>query len=129
MTLPYDPSKEEIYQIAGDPDHGLSSDMNLTNSAFAKPQIRYKGKAGDFVLSCELYKIGDELSLHLICPRCRHALMIKSSSKQMEYDKERGLSVEPFQCTWELPEDQRVQFGIGLCKWTAVIENDRARDG
>lgn len=126
--LPYDPSKEEIYQIAGDMDAGVSSDVNLTNSAFAKPTLRYKGKVGDFVLSCELYKIGDELSLHLICPRCHNALMIKSSEKQLDYDREKGLSVEPFTCTWELPEDRRVQFGIGLCRWTAAIDENVVKD-
>ena len=123
----YNPQKEELYHVAGDADHGIASDVSLSNSAWAKPQIRYSGRYGEFVLGCELYNLNGEMALHLICPKCRHSLWIKSSKKQMDFDKNKGLSVEPFMCTWEL-EERRIEFGIGLCNWKAVINENRARD-
>lgn len=129
MQTPYDSQKEELYQVAGDADHGIASDTKLMNSAYAKPQIRYSGRYGEFVLECELYNLNGELALHLICPRCRNALWIKNTRKQMDFDRNSGFSCEPFECTWELDTDgRRMEFGLGLCNWKAVIDCNRARD-
>lgn len=127
MSRAFDPNKEELYHVAGDADTGIAADTHLTKSAWKQPQIRYSGKYGDFVMTCEIYKIGNELSMHLICPKCRHALMIKNTQKQMDWDDDKGLTVEPFRCTWEL-DDRRIEFGVGLCNWTAVIDCSRVRD-
>lgn len=129
MPQPFNPNTEELYHVAGDMDTGVTTDVSLTKSAFAKPQIRYSGRFGEFVLTCELYKMGNELSLHLICPRCRNALWIKSSKKQMHWDSDKGLSIEPFECTWELEGDsRRMEFGLGLCRWRAAIDKNIAKD-
>lgn len=123
----YDVNKEEIFHVAGDADQGIANNISLTDSAFAKPQIRYKGRYGDYIMSCELYKMGNEISLNFICPKCHHSGWIKSSKKQMLWDPNKGLSVEPFECTWELDE-RRIEFGIGLCRFKAAIDNNRAKD-
>ena len=124
----HNPNTEELFHVAGDMNTGISADVNLNKSAFASPTIRYSGRYGEFVLECELYKVGNELSLHLICPRCHNALWVRSTRKQMSFDFDKGFSCEPFECTWELPEGRRMEFGIGLCRWKAVIDCNRARD-
>ena len=130
MTLPYDPNKEELYHVSGDADTGITTQANLTKSAMAQPQIRYSGKWGDYVMTAELYNQGGQLALNIICPRCHNSLWIRAERKKIEWDAVRGVSVEPFQCTWELGErgNERMDFGLGLCRWTAVIEDNRARD-
>lgn len=133
----YDPQTEELYQIAGDaPDptglpgpagaalRGQQSTMKMTGAALAHPMVRYK----DHVLEADLY--GDPQSgcfvVHLLCPRCRHALTIDSARKAMSWENSQ-LSVEKFRCTWEL-SDQRQAFGLSLCGWQVVIDKNVARD-
>lgn len=162
MTKPaFDPAKEELNFIAGDGvgrTHGsmaggVASDTRLTKNAFANPVLRYEGRYGKFVIESELYRMptptgGSELMLHIICPVCSaekapHALSIKSSLKRIEYDNQRGVSVEAFGCTWELPEagavagatnsneQNRGNFiikGRGLCPWRVAIDNNVIRD-
>lgn len=149
-TQAYDPAREEINFIAGDgvarvhgsEERGIASDTNMTKNAMAHPMIRYSGRFGEFVLECDLYQMPlaagkSELMLHLICPVCStpesaHALRITSAMKKMDYDNLRGISVEAFGCTWELPAagstPGALKFGMGLCKWRVVIENNRAYD-
>jgi len=146
----FDPEKEELNLIAGDGlvrtqgsmEKGIASTTRLTQNAFAHPMIRYSGRYGEFVLEGDLYQMPvsagkSELMLHIICPVCStpekpHALRIVSSRKKMEYDNTRGISVETFGCTWELPEAGNtpgaLKFGMGLCKWRVAIENNRAHD-
>jgi len=146
----YDPAREELNFIAGDglthvhgsEEKGISSDTRLTKNAFAHPMIRYSGRFGEYVLEGDLYQMPlaagkSELMLHIICPVCStpetpHALRVTSSMKKMEYDNTRGVSVETFGCTWELPAagstPGALQFGMGLCKWRVAIENNRAYD-
>lgn len=129
----YDPKVEEIYHLKGDMDTGISSSINLTKTALGHPKIRYENKHGQkFVLTCDVYRMGEELNVHLICPKCRNALSIKSSKKQMSYDHiSNSLSVQQFQCTWEIQEEllgNVRNFGMSLCRWSAVIDNNLARD-
>jgi hypothetical protein len=74
-----------------------------------------------------------------LCPSCEgtgetkpapHGLSIKSSQKAMSWDPVRGLSVERFGCTWELPAANagRLEFGLGLCPWRVAIDHGIARD-
>lgn len=64
---------------------------------------------------------------------------IPSSRKRIEFDPRRRvevggeLNVEAFECPWELGAsqaggDRRMEFGLGLCKLTLVIDNSVARD-
>lgn len=128
----------EMVQLAGDMDHGLQSTISLAGGK-QEVFVNYK----DFMLTVDVYQIpGEPTQVHLICPRCRHQLRVTSDRKKIEYDpndynfKSRGgrLSIEPFQCTWELPEagDQHTpgirSGGLTLCKLTIGISDNRARD-
>jgi hypothetical protein len=125
----------ELVHLAGDMDSGLSHTVDLA-SGKREVTVTYK----DFVLTVDVYQIPDEPTcVVLICPRCRHALRISADRKQIDFDPKAGdpklggrLSIEPFQCTWELTADKHVPGivggGISLCKWTAGIEKNVARD-
>lgn len=139
---PVDHSREEAYEILSDvPDpmgtgqRGMMSSIDFTKTAFAHPEIRYKGRHGDFLLTGDLYKAGEHWMLQIYCPVCStpeapHMLTIKSERKKIEFDANKGVSVEPFGCTWELPElvGSRREFGAGLCRFRVAIENNRAYD-
>lgn len=64
----------------------------------------------------------------VLCPRCRHQLRIGCDRKRIDFDPTRNLadggrlSIEPFQCTWEL-EDFR---GSGMCHYRVAIDNNVA---
>lgn len=140
--LPYNPQTETLETLVDDVverQDATRSKEGLTigreAQPDAKPQIRYTGRYGDFVLEGDLYISPGGLLMHLYCPVCStpeapHNLSIKSENKQMSWDKERGISVSAFGCTWELPEanTRKLEFGLGLCPWKVTIENNRARD-
>jgi hypothetical protein len=146
MPTPYNPRTEQLEtlvddvlerQDAGGPGAGgLSAGYDIRQTALAHPLVRYSGKFGEFVLTTDLYPDPEGgMMLHLYCPVCStpekpHNLRISSSRKKMEYDKNRGISVETFACTWELPEadTRKMEFGMGLCRWRVIIENNVARD-
>ena len=122
----YNPKTEEIFHIAGDEDRGIASTMTLSKNVFARPQVRYASPVyGDMILECDVYKAENELTVHLICPKCRHNLQISSKRKAIELDSDGKLSIEPFQCTWELNDEllgEKRDFGFSLCRWTAAID-------
>lgn len=135
----FDPTKESLYHIAGsvpDPSAmepeklGMQSSLDMTKSALAHPLIRWR----DRVVEADLYLIDDRLVLHLICPKCStaevpHALYIREEQKAIDWRPETGeLSVERFECTWELPEGRRMEFGIGMCRWRVAIDKNLAKD-
>lgn len=130
----YDPSREELVHVAGDEDTGVSTDYALTKSATAQPRIRYKGKVGDYLLTVEVYRMGDTLSANFYCPKCRHSLWIRTPNKWMEWDPERGLFSEYATCTWENGRDtdgtktDRIDFGIGMCNFTFAFDGWRMKD-
>lgn len=135
----FDPRTESLYHIAGDvsdpsgvePEKfGAQSSIDMTKSAIGHPLIRWR----DRIIEGDLYQIEGKLVLHVICPKCStpeapHALYIREERKGMEWNPETGeLSIEPFECTWELPEGRRMEFGLGLCRWRVAIERNIARD-
>lgn len=129
MTKAYNPRTEEIFTIkddAKDPlNTGLVGKEGLTSfdkSAIARPQVRWK----NFVLTMDVYRLDDEVMVHLYCPRCQNALKISSKRKDIGLH-EGKLSVEPFKCTWELEEARR-EFGVGLCNWSVGIKDNVAYD-
>lgn len=138
MSTAFDPQRESLYHIAGDvPDpsgesaqHGIQSSIDMTKSAIGHPLIRWR----DRVIESDLYLTDGRFVLHLICPKCSmpgapHALYVRQERKDMDWKPETGeLSVEPFECTWELPEGRRQEFGLGLCRWRVAIEKNIARD-
>lgn len=139
----YDPAKETTYHIAGDPpEHyqyhgglrdgqfndprGAASDILFDKLAAAHPQIRWR----DRLLTCDLYEAANELTLVLICPKCLNQLRISSKQKHIDWDPERGISIERFMCTWEAASNDRPaqHFGMSLCRWSVVVENGIAKD-
>jgi len=56
---------------------------------------------------------GDLWTIHLICPKCRNTLTIKSESKAMHVTEE-GLEIDEFCCTWP------AEFG-GICTMHAAL--------
>lgn len=114
---------------------GMSITTRLTGTAKGHPKVRYQGGGRTFILTIDVYEFENEpTSLHLICPRCHNALRITADNKALEYDPSRNetmggrLDVDTFECTWELPEGRRQEFGIGLCRWRVGIANNVARD-
>lgn len=126
----YNARKEELYEIKQDLVEHQSRGMSTVHfdNAAAHAKVRYR----EFLLECDVYEAGGLITVVLFCPRCKQQLKIDSSRKAIEWDPVRGLlSVEPFQCTWELPDEhlgQKREFGFSLCRWTAAIDKGVARD-
>ncbi len=101
-----------------------------------RPQIRYKGRYGDFVLEADVFPGKDlgTFEVHIYCPRCStpelpHNNRITSERKAIEF--ENGLlSIEAFECCWELQqrEGERIAFGAGLCRMKMGITKNVAKD-
>jgi hypothetical protein len=106
-------------------------------------QVYYKGRFGEFVLEVDVFPHEKGVMAHIYCPVCStaekpHNLQITPDKKKIEWDKDRGLSVEPFACSWEMPTAGAHQKASGqsniivkadtMCRWKVVIENNRARD-
>ena len=127
MNNLYDQNKYELDYIAGDPvgnvDTGITTSQNVRASATTL--IKYRDK----ILECEIYNSGDELMIHLLCPKCMHGLKITNKNKQMDWDG-KYISVEPFACTWEM--DDQIAAGIitmtNLCNWRVGITKGIAKD-
>ena len=129
----YNPKREELYSIKedtgpgahqGEVVKGTHSTMDLTKTALGHPVVRYK----EYLIETDVYQMGDELMVHMYCPKCRHAIRISSNRKAISYDQPSDrLSVEPFMCTWELGLDHQ-EFGFSLCRWTVGIDNGLAKD-
>jgi hypothetical protein len=126
----YNAQKEELYEIKQDlveqQSRGVST-LHFDNAA-AKARVRYK----DLLLECDVYTAGDSTTVVLFCPRCKQQLRVDSSRKSIEWDPAKGLlSIEPFQCTWELPDEHlgaKRDFGFSLCRLTIAIDKGIAKD-
>lgn len=129
MKPAHDPSKEDLYHVAGDVDHGVTTTADVTSGAVKVP-LRYNGKWGDYVCTVDVYVAGEEVAIVMICPRCHHSIKIPSNRKKIEWDPDKGLFVEPSQCTWEMDErdGERIEFGLNLCRFTFAIDGARVRD-
>lgn len=129
----YDPRKEDLVHLKGDDEHGYANDMRLTKTALGHPEYRYR----DRVVRCDVYRdpVTKRLSVHSMCPRCENYIWISEPEKQIEFDPSTGiLSISPFECTWERgrgtegTRQDRIAFGLGLCRLRIVVERNRARD-
>lgn len=158
----YDDKKEEMIPLAGDGDPtgtglvdqgriapdpartglvGATSGVHLDRTKDCTVVIRYK----DRLIEADVYAFpGAPMKIVLLCPRCGNALNIESDKKQLELVKHvpeqigsfwnhGKLSVEPFECTWELPDAGQhvpglVSAGTSLCRWKVGISNNIARD-
>ena len=151
--------KREVVQLAGDApdptgltDHsGLLSTYRL-NAGKQEVGIIYR----DMVLTVDVYVQPAPLKIHIICPRCLKRSMIGADRKKIDFDpialnptfgrialvarredlpelahlQFGRLSVEAFQCTWEMGNDSHVpgpmHTGASLCRLKLVIDNNRA---
>lgn len=128
--------REELEHVAGDDPEPRIGRLDLTQGALGRVRVRYR----DTVVFCEVYQHGNEpMQIHWMCPRCLgggkgHMSRITADRKQIEYDPKSQsadggrLNVETFTCPWELGEDRRMEFGLGMCNLRLVIENSVARD-
>lgn len=152
------PKKREVVQLAGDvPDptgfdpnrRGIMSTHHL-NTAKVEVLVPYRGRHGEFDLTVDVYAIpGQPIELHLICPKCRHASRITGERKKIEFDPRDQrpvtlmsgrklpsggrLDVEPFECSWEMPEAGAHTPGIRaggmtLCRMRLAIDGSVAKD-
>jgi len=133
----YNPQKEELVSIDGDWGEESRYNPGLTMSHHADhgtiilslqrdPRVKFE---------CEIYPSGegDHFILHMVCPRCRHALTINSRNKAMDLNQSTGiLNVEPSECTWELKPEEDPNAGLlitaGLCRYRFAIENSMVRE-
>ena len=142
--------KRHLAQVAGDADHGVTTKHNLD---VAKTEVLVYYRAMDCWLTVDVYALpGEPVHIHLICPKCHHALRVQQKEKHIEVDlkaqsplmrtilasppadwtpddlvylRAKGewgdLSVEPFQCTWEIDRGQ-------LCRWKAAIDRNIVKE-
>lgn len=105
---------------------------------------------------------GEPLVVHLYCPRCRKHATVRGDQKAIDFEPTAEnpmrahiaaigasgasgdvppevarlalgrLSIEAFECPWEMGEDAHVQGGVhtgaALCRQRLVIDANRARD-
>jgi hypothetical protein len=144
-------------QLAGDPATGLGSSVRLTAGKH-ETVVVYK----DMLLTVDVYLVAGEPPVaHIYCPRCRKNLRI--SNKAIEFDPLASnpalatiaemshalepsearallataqfgkLSVERFECTWELGDEKHVpgvvHTGVSLCRTKLWISNNVAKGG
>jgi hypothetical protein len=147
----FDPKTEELTYIKGDKDPlagedpaasmyragqmrdhtgllGHGSEVDFTHGA-SKIDLRYSGKYGNYVLKVDVYQpTPGTFEVHLHCPKCHEVSRITSERKSIEFDERQLLSVEKFQCCWEMPEGRRMEFGIGLCRASYAIDRNVLKD-
>jgi len=153
--------KREVVQLAGDaPDPtGLTDHTGLqsTHSLTAGKQ-EVVVVFGDLLLTLDVYALpGEPMRVQIICPRCHKHSTIRGDRKKIEYEARSlnpqarrihllassvaelaaismfgRLSVEPFECAWELGDAKHVpgalHTGASLCRLRLVIEDNRARE-
>lgn len=131
-------ARRELVHLAGDADAPDGRGLSSTHRADAlKEEVRVTYK--DFVLTVDVYRHpGEPAQVHLICPRCRHQLRVTADRKAIDFEPTDNvaaggrLSIEPFECTWEMGNDEHHQgalfAGTTLCRWKVGITNNIAKD-
>lgn len=159
VSSPLASGKREVVQLAGDaPDPtglttqtGLQSTHRLTGGK-QEVVVVY----GDMLMTLDVYALpGEPMRVQIICPRCHKHSTIRGDAKKIEYDAKAlnpqsrrihllaqsvaeiaaisvfgRLSVEPFECAWEIGDAPHVpgavHTGATLCRLRLVIDNNRA---
>lgn len=153
--------RREIVQIVGDaPDptgltswRGAQSTTRL-NAGKEEVLVLY----GDLIMTVDIYRVPDEPVLaHIFCPRCHKLSTIRGDQKVIAFDpgavnpvlqdiRRMGslspeilsvmavgrLSIEAFECTWEVGDDRHavggVHTGASLCRLRIAIDDNRAKE-
>lgn len=138
------PADRELVHLAGDEDAGFDSTIRLDGGK-SEVYAHYKGRytppefPDGLRLTLDVYAIpGEPVQVHLICPKCRHQLRVSSDRKAIDWQPDRGpdggkLSIEPFQCTWEMPEAGAhtpgiLAGGLSLCQWKGALEHKSGKN-
>ena len=155
---------KSMVNVAGDEDRGIMGTTHLDLAKHEIGVIfRPKGSATMIagVLTVDVYAIpGEPVKLHLICPRCHHTLTVNADRKAIDWQPTTPspfpktlrevlppesqylaahpgvLSVDEFQCTWELEDkmqdagrqDLGVITGGSLCRYRGVIDRNVLRE-
>ena len=137
----YDPRTEEIFHVAGDMRHGVSSTVNLEKTKTAEVQIRYK----DTIIFGDVYQYeGAPIRVIILCPKCHNALTITGDNKAIDYDLAAApniggrISIEKFKCSFEAPDagahkrrsgdGAQIITGMQMCNWAVGVHNNKALD-
>lgn len=137
----YNPRTEEIFHVAGDMKHGVSSTVRLDKTATAEVQIRYK----DTIIFGDVYQFPDTpIRVVIMCPKCRNVLTITGDNKEIEYDLLAApgiggrISIAKFKCPFEAPdagahkrrsgEGGQIITGNQMCNWKVGVHNNKALD-
>ena len=151
--------RRPVVQLAGDaPDPsgmsrhlGAQSTTRLTGGK-QEVVVVYQG----MFLTVDVYQIpGEPMKVHLYCPRCHKHATVPGDRKAIDFEPaavnpERTairatgrpelmdladfgrLSIETFECPWELGDQQHVQgavqVGTSLCRLRIAIDRNRVRD-
>lgn len=123
---------EETVHLAGD---GVSSQF-MSAKPDAQVKLRYTGRYShpfpQKEVECEVYVArdphGDTLMVHTLCVKCGKSQRIQSQNKEISWDKEKGLFVEPFTCPWELEGDRTIEFGLGMCSARVAYDGKVIKD-
>lgn len=151
--------RREIVQLAGDaPDptgmSALRGAQSTTSLCGGKHEVVVLYR--DTFMTVDVYLVpGAPPEIHIICPRCHKASRISGDQKAIDYDPRATnpvrteavasgspelaaiaghgrLSVEPFECTWEVGGDKHVAGGVhtgaSLCRQKLAIDDNRAKD-
>lgn len=148
--------KRELVQVAGDMDHGLMSRIDLGSGKTEVLIYDPRGEGNAPLHTVDVYALpGEPLKVHILCPRCKNHLTIPGDKKAIEWDpkatnprardiialgvpphmqvmaKTGRISIEPFECTWELDANKKVgasEFSGGnLCRWRCAIDNNMVK--
>lgn len=128
---------------AGERGAGLASQTNFDHNKVTTV-IRY----GDRLIEADVYALkGAPVHVVILCPRCGNASTIRGEKKAIDWrphaPEKLGelvncgkISIEPFECAWELPEagrhNQRNTSQIigtaPLCRLKLGVTNNIAKD-
>lgn len=146
-------TSKNVADYSGAGLRGVEQSLSLDHAKI-EVKVRYRGRHGFHILTVDVTPATptSPLEVLLLCPRCQQQLRIASDRKAIEFlpnvpvkivlDSEEvidgdasdlvslgQLSIEPFECTWELnPQGRRMEFGLGLCKWKVGIDKNVAKD-
>jgi hypothetical protein len=143
-----DGKKPQMVQLAGDEERGFAQTIRLDHGKH-ETLVVIKAKHGDFLMTCDVYALpGEPTQVHFICPKCMKQGRITSDQKAIEWNPRESrmlpmpdgsqrssnglLSVEEFECTWELGNEKHVTGihagGLTLCRERMSIDNNVAKE-
>jgi hypothetical protein len=131
MNEAFDPEREELVPLKGDPSEvhasdvysqgrhydpggsgmvGMASQMNLQRTALGHPLIRYR----DVVIEADVYAAPDGgLIVNLYCPRCRNSLTVPSGRKAIDFEPQTVRD----KATGQLVKRGKISIETFRCTW------------